>query len=69
MTIIRTASLYGRRLNVHSHPRAIAGGAVVWVSWATNDDAPASVRLRNGSVHPCHAAGFTWEECATNLAD
>lgn len=63
-----THTLYGRKINVLSAPRRIAGGYVVRVEWATNEDATGSAILEDGSVHPCHAAGFRWDECTVNIA-
>lgn len=54
----------GRKVNVLSAPRRIAGGEVVTVSWAEDDK---SMALPDGSIHPAHQAGFSWEEPVCNL--
>jgi len=62
MDNIRT--LHGRSVIVLSRPRLIAGGEVVTVTWAEDNEA---MRLPDGSVHPAHRRGFEWEEPTTNL--
>lgn len=47
-------------------PRRIAGGYVVMVAWATDDE---TQKLRDGSIHPAHRAGFSWDEPILNIID
>lgn len=54
----------GRPIVVLGPPRKVDGGYVVLVAWATDDTTQI---LRDGSVHPAHRAGFSWEEPEENL--
>ena len=47
-----------------SEPRRIAGGDVVTVAWVSDDT---SQRFADGTVHPAHRAGFSWDEPTCNL--
>lgn len=59
-----------RRLRVLSDKRWIAGGAVVTVTWESVHDIDAArARLSNGSWHPAHLPGFTWEEPVENIVE
>lgn len=60
----KVATLHGRSILVLSAPRRIAGGEVVEVTWAADNE---QMRLPDGSVHPAHRHGFTWEEPIVNL--
>jgi hypothetical protein len=60
---IRT--LHGRRIVVLSAHRWIAGGAVVTVTWEQDDE---TQMLPDGTVHPAHRRGFTWDEPVSNLS-
>ena len=63
----RSESGHGDRVVVAmSQPRRIAGGEVIDVAWAADDDA-ASARLADGQIHPARRAGFTWTEPTINL--
>jgi hypothetical protein len=53
-----------RRVQVRGTPRRISGGYIVTVCWATDD---VTQLLRDGSVHPAHRAGFSWEEPILNI--
>ncbi len=53
-----------REIRVIGEPRHIAGGYVVAVCWASDDT---SQKLRDGTIHPAHQAGFTWEEPILNI--
>ena len=63
-TNIRT--LHNRRVMLLSKPRQIAGGAVVLVTWEQDNE---TQRLSDGTIHPAHRHGFTWEEPVCNLRD
>jgi len=63
----KNATLRGIPVVVTSEPRRIAGGEVVTVEWAQDSTDP-SVQLPDGSVHPAHRKGFSWEEPVANLA-
>lgn len=58
-----------RKVQALSEPRYIAGGAVVLVTWATDDDAPDWAHFADGTLHPVHAHGFKWEEPVCNLQE
>lgn len=58
-------TLRGRAVTVLSRPRRISGGDVVTVAWAADNEV---MRLSDGTVHPAHRQGFSWEEPVSNLA-
>lgn len=53
-----------RRVHVTGAPRKISGGYVVEVAWVDDDD---SQKLPDGTVHPAHRAGYSWEEPTLNV--
>lgn len=53
-----------RQIQVTGKPRRIAGGFVVTVCWASDDE---KQRLSDGTIHPAHRAGFSWEEPILNI--
>lgn len=55
-----------RVVRVQSPPRRIAGGRVVLVAWESDNEA---MRLSDGSIHPAHRAGWSWEEPTCNLRE
>lgn len=64
MTSSNTAMLHGRKVLVLSKPRYIAGGSVVTVTWAEDNQ---DQKLSDGTIHPAHRKGFKWEEPTCNL--
>lgn len=63
---VGSATLHGVNVIILSAPRHIAGGAVVTLTWAQDSKRPEHI-LPDGTVHPAHRYGFTWEEPVTNL--
>lgn len=59
-----TYQLHGRKITIQGKPRRISGGYVVTVAWAEDNEA---MRLRDGTIHPAHRAGFSWEEPILNI--
>jgi hypothetical protein len=54
------------KVRLLSKPYRIPGGYVVDVERAEDSTDPAQ-RLRDGSIHPAHRAGFRWTACVCNL--
>jgi hypothetical protein len=66
MKIGQLVTRFGEPLKVVSQPRYISGGCVVKVE--RTEDNPAQMLL-DGTIHPMHQKGFSWEEPTCNLKE
>lgn len=64
MKIGQLVTRFGEPLKVVSHPRFISGGCVVRVERTADNP---EQKLPDGSIHPMHQKGFSWEEPVCNL--